>query len=52
MAAYRADRQEKYGVTNWKNVKAAVFKVQQFVTGPDKSQEIFQKILPVSIPKF
>jgi hypothetical protein len=24
MAAYRAEQQEDYGVTNWKNVKAAV----------------------------
>jgi hypothetical protein len=26
-AAFRAEQQEEYGVTNWKNVKAAVFKV-------------------------
>jgi hypothetical protein len=47
MAAYRADQQEKYGVTKWKNVKAAVFKVQQFVTGPGKVTNYFRIYYPL-----
>ena len=51
MAAYRADQQEEYEVTNCKNVKAATFKVQQFVYRSRKSHELFQKILTLTDPK-
>jgi hypothetical protein len=48
MAAYRADQQQEYGVTNWKNVKAAVL---QFTTicpqGPEKVTKYFRKYYPV-----
>ena len=49
--AYKSDQQEEYGVTNWKNVKAAVLWGTTIYVQAPNSHELFQKILPITGPK-